>query len=104
MLRMWKFGLIFLTFFVAVAVAGREGPEVLSLADDPSNDGDVIVQATEVEAALSLARTPSRIPVTQTSAEQRSCNSSSLSTVSIRVPSTGKPGTSLLCFLNLRRV
>lgn len=78
MLRMWKFGLIFLTFFVAVAVAGREGPEVLSLADDPSNDGDVIVQATEVEAALSLARTPSRIPVTQTSAEQRSCNSSSL--------------------------
>ena len=53
-----KPGLAFLTFLVALAVAGREGPEMMSLADDTSNDGDVIVQAIEVDACLNAARVP----------------------------------------------
>jgi hypothetical protein len=104
MLRLWKVGLIFLTFFVALAVAGREGPEFFSLADDPSNDGDVIVQATEVEAALSGARTLSQTGFTQIFADRLSCGISSLLTASTPVPSPGRPGTTLLSYLKLRRV
>ncbi len=48
--------LCFLLFFLALAVAGREVPECVTLGDDVSNDGTVASRVEEVVPKVSSRR------------------------------------------------
>lgn len=104
MSRMGEFAALILIFFVALVVAGREVPEVFSLADDPSNDGDVIVQATDVEAQLTQVRRPAQKPSTRAFGDRCSCGISSLVALSSVVAPLKKHGAVFLSLLKLRRI
>src|SRR5271169_961212 len=60
MSKLLRFGLAFLTIFVALAFAGREYPEVFNLADDTSNDGDIVEQNFETHLSPREASQRSR--------------------------------------------
>jgi len=104
MSRMGEFAALILISFVALVVAGREVPEVFSLTDDPSNDGDVIVQTTEVEATLTQARTHVLDPSAPVFGRNRSCRSCTLLDHSTRISPLKNHGTILLSLLRLRRI
>lgn len=99
-----KFGLMFLAFFVALVVAQREVPEVFSLADDTSNDGDVIVQTIEVEATLARARVHVPTPFAAVGdGNSLCCDCRTAQSLLMVAPLNGR-GTNLLSILKLRRI
>jgi len=104
MARLCRFGLILLTFFVALVIAGRKVPETFSLADDPSNDGDVIVQAIEIEATLAKGSTQVHTPFSSVhNGISRTC-SLQWTGHSVRVAPLRNHGATLLRLLKLRRI
>ena len=50
----------FLLFLLALAVTGREAPEIAKLADDVSNDGQVIQCQSEVRPRVASHRADSK--------------------------------------------
>lgn len=53
-------GFYFLLFLLALAVTGREAPEITKLADDVSNDGQVVQCQSEVAPRVALHRADSK--------------------------------------------
>jgi hypothetical protein len=95
--------LCFLLFFLALAVAGREAPECVTLSDDVSNDGTVAPRVEEVVPKVSSRRA---IPQARyESTNRRSCSTANLYRFSFS-PLCAPPklaGQELLHFLTLQR-
>jgi hypothetical protein len=88
-----------LVIFLALIVAGREIPEISKLADDTSNDGQIVVMCAEVvPSPVSQRANTASVPITSTAVVVFSRRQDRASR-----PVLGTTGQDLLLFLKIQR-
>ena len=104
MAKLFRFGMVSLTVFVALVFIGREIPEISILADDPSNDGAVIEVVREPKAIPLVARNPGGKHWTQLISDVFPCGYPFRLALSVAVSTYMMRGLNLLLILRLLRL
>ena len=96
--------MVSLTLFVALVFMGREIPKISILADDTSNDGDVMAVVREPHAVPLVARDPGRKQWAQLVSTVPPTFFIFCLPLSISVPAYKKQGLNLLFILHFLRL